>query len=73
LTINFTQAIRGHAVDVPVVSGAGAVLFVLVLVRRRLAGLRDHHGHGLADMTDGVAPEREAWRLGHGVAVPRAN
>jgi PAS domain S-box-containing protein len=31
--VNFVQAIRGESIDVPVVAGAGAVLFVLVLIR----------------------------------------
>ncbi|MBI2238929.1 MAG: PAS domain-containing protein, partial [Actinobacteria bacterium] len=31
--VNFTNAIRGQAVDVPVVSAAGAALFALVLLR----------------------------------------
>jgi PAS domain S-box-containing protein len=31
--VNFTNAIRGQSVDVPVVSAAGAVLFALVLLR----------------------------------------
>lgn len=31
--VNVLQSIRGEAVDVPIVSGAGAVVFVLVLIR----------------------------------------
>lgn len=32
-TVNVVQGLRGQPVDVPIVAGAGAVLFVLVLVR----------------------------------------
>lgn len=32
-TINLIQSIRGEAVDVPIVAGAGAIMFVLVIVR----------------------------------------
>jgi PAS domain S-box-containing protein len=31
--VNVLQSIRGEAVDVPIVSGAGAVVFILVLIR----------------------------------------